>query len=103
MMHHVRFFITVLCFTPFYADAASLGKYYKDDGDMPRYYVPAEDEPVLGNQKTWYTTPYDLKLGALNMNCRKIDAVTEDFTLCTISRYISKPSRWYSFLGSRWP
>ena len=90
MIHHVRFFITVLCFTPFYADAASLGKYYKDDGDKPRYYVPAENEPVLGNQKTWHTTPYDLKLGALNMNCRKIDAVTEDYFEVTPSSVVGK-------------
>lgn len=52
--------------------------YYKDESEKPRYYIPAEDEPVLGAQKAWYTTPYDLKLGTFNMNCRGIDAVTDE-------------------------
>jgi acetyl esterase/lipase len=65
-------------------------KYFEDDSEKARYYIPAEDEPVLGTQKTWYTTPYDLKLGTLNMNCRKIDAVTDKYFEVTPSSVVGK-------------
>ncbi len=51
--------------------------YHKIDDPLKRYPIPAQGEAVIGNQKTWYTTPYDLKPGRLSMNCRRLEKVTD--------------------------
>ncbi len=61
------------------APAAAMDEYYKDTGGKPRYPVPDPGEPVVGTQKTWFTTPYDLKPGTLSMNCGGLVAATDEY------------------------
>jgi acetyl esterase/lipase len=57
-------------------------KYCKVDPPLQRYPIPAEGQPVIGNQKAWYTMPYDLKPGRFSMNCPGLEDVTdESFTV----------------------
>jgi acetyl esterase/lipase len=60
------------------AGAGLFDKYCTVEDPLERYPIPAEGQAVVGNQKTWYTTPYDLKPGGFSMNCRGLADVTDE-------------------------
>jgi len=56
---------------------------------MERYPIPGPDEPLIGTQKTFFSTPYDLSPGTFQMNFVKgLDAVDEHSFTATIGHMV---------------
>jgi len=86
-MERYVLFLIVLIVIPVPAEAESLfDKYCLVEDSLARYPIPKAGETVDGTQKTWFTTPFDLKPGKFSMNCKGLEEVTEDsFTVTPMS------------------
>ncbi len=86
-MQRYVLFLIVFVMIPAPAKAESLfDKYCLVEDPLARYPIPKKGEPVEGTQKTWFTTPYDLKPGKFSMNCKGLEEVTDDsFTVTPMS------------------
>ncbi|MFP4381918.1 MAG: alpha/beta hydrolase fold domain-containing protein [Candidatus Sumerlaeia bacterium] len=49
------------------------------ENPQERYPIPKEGEAVIGSQKAFYSTPYDLRPGNFNLNVPAIQEATDDY------------------------